>query len=139
MASPEPITVAYWTTRGLGAPLRMMVMYANHPMNCVNYDYDVKDGAFDGSLWTNAKQQLIATSPIANLPYVKHGDLLICQSIACASYLGRQLSMNGKTDEEVSICEQLLSEVITASTLVGILRTVMINNSRVDLNVGYGT
>ena len=112
MASAEPITVAYWATRGLGAPLRMMAMYANHPLNCVNYDYNVKDGAFDGSVWTDAKKELIATSPIVNLPYVKHGDLLICQSIACASYVGRQLSMNGKTEEEVCICEQLLSEVI---------------------------
>jgi hypothetical protein len=114
MTSAEPITVAYWATRGLGAPLRMMVMYANHPLNCVNYDYNVKDGAFDGSVWTDAKKELIASSPIVNLLYVKHRDLLICQSIACASYVGRQLSMNGKTDEEVCICEQLLSEVIMA-------------------------
>ena len=111
MASAEPITVAYWATRGLGAPLRMMVMYANHPLNCVLYDYDVKDGSFDGSLWTDAKQSLKEKTPIINLPYVNVKDMWVCQSIACSTYIGRKLSMNGKNDDEVSYCEQMLNEV----------------------------
>ena len=111
MASNEPITVAYWATRGLGSPLRMMVMYANHPLDCVLYDYDVKDGAFDGSSWLNAKVFLKEENPLMNIPYVSQGGIKVCQSIACASFIGRKLSMNGTNDEEVSGCEQLLSEV----------------------------
>ena len=117
MASSEPITVAYWATRGLGAPLRMMVMYANHPLNCVLYDYDVKDGSFDGSLWTNAKQALKEKTPIINLPYVNVKDMWVCQSIACSTYIGRKLSMNGKNDDEISYCEQMLNEVFIFQTL----------------------
>ena len=111
MISLEPITVAYWAIRGLGAPLRMMVMYANHPLNCVQYDYDVKDGVFDRSLWANAKVPLKEDNPLINLPYVSQGGSTISQSIACATFIGRKLSMNGITDEDVSSCEMLLNEV----------------------------
>ena len=98
----------------------------------------MKDGAFDGSVWTNAKKELIAKSPMVNLPYVKHGDLHICQSIACATYVGRQLSMNGKTDEEVCICEQLLCEVMKAFSLRSIRIFTFTDASLADFTVGDG-
>lgn len=90
----------------------MMVMYANYPLNCVNYDYEVKNGAFDGSLWTDAKVSLKEENPLMNIPYVGQGGMKVCQSIACASYIGRKLNMNGLNDDEISGCEQLLNEVL---------------------------
>ena len=117
MTSTEPITVAYWAIRGLGAPLRMMVMYADHPLNAVLYDYDLKDGAFDGSSWYDTRDSFKPENPLINLPYVSHGGSKIAQSIACATFIGRKLSMNGLTDEDVSSCEQLLCEVRVCASL----------------------
>jgi hypothetical protein len=73
---------------GLGAPLRMMCMYANHPLNCVLFDYDAPNGVFDGHLWTDAKKVLKAKNPLMNIPYVVVDDQMICQSIACATRIG---------------------------------------------------
>ena len=149
MASSEPITVAYWATRGLGAPLRMMVMYANHPLNCVLYDYDVKDGSFDGSLWTDAKQTLKEKTPIINLPYVNVKDMWVCQSIACSTYIGRKLSMNGKDDDEISSCEQMLNEVLVFRALLYGMTSATVDSSSAitwaftlfdtrTISIGYG-
>ncbi len=33
-----PITVGYWSIRGLAAPLRMMVMFSGRKLNNVMYD-----------------------------------------------------------------------------------------------------
>lgn len=108
----EPITVGYWSIRGLGAPLRMMVMYANVPLNSVNYDLVAKpEGGFDGSLWFNEKPALKAQNPLINLPYVKVGDTVITQSNACFTFLGRKLNMLGHSEKETSECEQLLCEI----------------------------
>lgn len=149
MSSSEPITVAYWATRGLGAPLRMMVMYANHPLNCVLYDYDVKDGSFDGSLWTDAKQTLKEKTPIINLPYVNVKDMWVCQSIACSTYIGRKLSMNGKDDDEISSCEQMLNEVLVFRALLYGMTSATVDSSSAitwaftlfdtrTISIGYG-
>lgn len=108
----EPITVGYWSIRGLGAPLRMMVMYANVPLHSVNYDLTPKpEGGFDGNSWFNEKPALKAQNPLMNLPYIKVGDAIISQSNACFTYLGRKLNMLGNTEKETSECEQLLCEI----------------------------
>jgi hypothetical protein len=46
------------------------------------------------------------------------GDLLICQSNACYSYLGRKLDLWGNTDTDVVLCEQLLCEAMDLRNLV---------------------
>jgi hypothetical protein len=40
-----PVTVGYWAIRGLGAPLRQMVMYAGVPLNNVMYELQPKGKA----------------------------------------------------------------------------------------------
>jgi hypothetical protein len=137
MASESPVTVAYWSIRGLGkyddnfffmnpelsiqsnqflssigAPLRMMVMYSGRPLNCICYDYSVAaDGSFEGNSWFSVKNSVKSVNPLINLPYVIDGKMIITQSNACFLYLGRKLSMLGKNEEEQSYCEQLLCEV----------------------------
>lgn len=107
-----PITVAYWTIRGLGAPLRMMVMYANCPLNAVNYDCAIKEGGgFDASSWFSVKPEFKAKNPFINLPYVQDGEVLVTQSNACLSYLARKLGLWGNNPAEEIECEQLLCEV----------------------------
>jgi glutathione S-transferase len=107
-----PITVGYWSIRGLAAPLRMMVMYANHPLNNVMYDLTETDGAYNGSCWFSVKPELKEKNPLMNLPYVIDGDNVITQSNACLSYLGRKLNLWGVNETEISQVEQLLCEVM---------------------------
>jgi hypothetical protein len=122
-SSHPPITVGYWGIRGLGAPLRMMVMYSGVPLNAINYD-GIEDrgegasvGAIDRSQWLNAKPELKKKHPLINLPYLvinrKHEgkeDLIINQSNACLVYLGKKLNMYGSDEEEGIECDQLLCE-----------------------------
>lgn len=114
MAATQPIEVGYWSIRGLAAPLRMMVMYAGHPLKVVSYDLkENSDGdGFDGSSWFSAKTTLKEKNPLINLPYVKDGDKLIAQANACFLYLGRKLNMLGSNEEELEACEQLLCEIM---------------------------
>jgi hypothetical protein len=66
----------------------------------------------DLSEWFSQKPALKEKNPLMNLPYVIHGDRVITQSNACFSYLGRQLGLWGKTEDEVTDCEQLLCEIM---------------------------
>mmetsp|Transcript_6520 Transcript_6520/g.12913 ORF Transcript_6520/g.12913 Transcript_6520/m.12913 type:complete len:276 (-) Transcript_6520:85-912(-) len=112
-ASMEPITVAYWSIRGLASPLRQMVMYAGAPLNNVMYDLIIKDdGSVDASCWFGVKPEFKKKNPLINLPYVVDGDKIITQTNSCLSYLGRKLNLWGNTEEEVCECEQLLCEIM---------------------------
>ena len=114
MATTQPIEVGYWSIRGLGAPLRMMIMYAGHPLKVVSYalkENAAGDG-FEGSAWFDVKPALKEKNPLINLPYVKDGEKIISQANACFLYLGRKLSMLGTNDEEREACEQLLCEIM---------------------------
>ncbi len=75
--STEPITVGYWSIRGLAAPLRMMVMYAGRALNNVMYDCADVNGHFDRSEWLTKKPALKDKNPFMNLPYVIDGDKVI--------------------------------------------------------------
>jgi glutathione S-transferase len=116
MIDQSPITVGYWTIRGLGAPLRMMVMYSGVPLVAENYDLQPKEGGgWDGSFWYDDKKPLLKErNPFINLPYVIDGDLVLTQSNACLLYLGRKLDMMGDIGNpvEYALCEQLLCEIM---------------------------
>jgi glutathione S-transferase len=107
------IEVGYWSIKGLGAPLRMMVMYAGYPLQSSNFDLKINaDGGYDGSEWFTKKPELKEANPLINLPYVKDGDKIISQSNACFLYLGRKFNMLGSTTSETEACEQLLCEIM---------------------------
>eukprot|EP00559_Dactyliosolen_fragilissimus_P003389 CAMPEP_0184857262 /NCGR_PEP_ID=MMETSP0580-20130426/2427_1 /TAXON_ID=1118495 /ORGANISM="Dactyliosolen fragilissimus" /LENGTH=310 /DNA_ID=CAMNT_0027352757 /DNA_START=22 /DNA_END=951 /DNA_ORIENTATION=- len=120
----KPIyTVAYWSIRGLGAPLRMMLSAAR-----VDHDillYDIVENLDKGG-WTSdyfeEKPRLISqyNCPLLNLPYIvvdkskqnaKENLRIISQTNACLSFLGKALGMFGKNEVETSQCEELLCEI----------------------------
>ena len=78
----------------------------------------MKDDSFtyDGSEWHEEdKINLKKRNSLINLPYIEltnldGTELLISQSNACLSFLGRKFNMFGKNEVEVSKCEQLLLE-----------------------------
>lgn len=118
ISKDETVTVGYWSIRGLGAPLRMMVMYANNTtqscvLKAINYDLKEKEGGgWDGSEWFGKKQPLKEKNPLMNLPYVQDGDVLVSQSNACFQYLGEKLGLWGKSRADEIKCMELLCEVM---------------------------
>jgi glutathione S-transferase len=88
----------------------MMVMYRDVPLVCANYDCTEHDGIFDRSAWYNVKGLFKDRNPLANLPYIEDGELVVTQSSACMQYLGRKLGLLGHSEIELVQCEQLLCE-----------------------------
>ena len=112
---PAQLEVAYWTIRGLGAPARMMVMAAGVPLKATCYDVVPKSaesgGGWDLAHYHAARPGLRAENALANLPYVRDGDVFVTQSNAVFMYLGRRLGMLGDGSErDVAACEMLLCE-----------------------------
>ena len=117
------ITVAYWSTKGLGAPLRQMVLYSGVPLKCIFYKttaVQTQNGlSVEGSHWhLGAKPAFQKINPLINLPYVEVHDtdqkIVVAQSIACMTILARKLDMQGSDRNENSQCEQLLCEIMDA-------------------------
>ena len=98
----------------------MVVLYSGNSLKAKNYKLQPvsKDNnlTYDGSEWHDSdKIDLKKRNSLINLPYMElvdsSGDeLLISQSNACLSFLGRKFNMFGKNEVEVSKCEQLLLE-----------------------------
>jgi glutathione S-transferase len=90
----------------------MMLMYNDTPFKSECYQITEKPdgGGMDFSCWFSAKPALKEKNPLINLPYIIDGDLIVTQSPACFSYLGRKLQMMGATPAEEAHCEMLLGE-----------------------------
>ena len=120
MEKSNIITVGYWSTKGLGAVCRMVVLYSGYSLKTKNYKLQPvsKNNSltYDGSEWHDSdKIDLKKRNSLINLPYMElvnsSGDeLLISQSNACLSFLGRKFNMFGNNEVEESKCEQLLLE-----------------------------
>ena len=69
-------------------------MYSGTPIHCENYDLmDKEGGGYDASAWFGVKSPLKEKNALINLPYVIDNDIIVSQTNACLSYLGRKLSM----------------------------------------------
>ncbi len=120
MSDSNTITVGYWSTKGLGAVCRMVVLYSEHTLKTKNYKlkpvFNKNNLIYDGSEWHEKdKIKLKKKNSLINLPYIelnnsKGEPILISQSNACLTYMGKKLDMFGKNELEVSKCEQLLFE-----------------------------
>ena len=120
MNTSNPITIGYWSTKGLGSVCRQVVIYAGQKLIAKNYKLqpivENDNVSFDGSDWTNKdKIELKKRNSLINLPYMEIIDdedqkHLISQSNACLLYLGRKFKMLGSNEVEQTRCEQLLLE-----------------------------
>lgn len=108
--------IGYWSIRGLGAPLRMMLSAAQVDHWVLLYDA-IEEGE---SGWSRAsyladKQWLKDEfNPLMNLPFLVdvENDRVICQTNAIFLFLGRELNFMGSSKQEQSNCEELLCELM---------------------------
>ena len=120
MTQSNTVTVGYWSTKGLGAVCRMVVLYSGCSLKAKNYKLqpviNENNLTFDGGEWhNNDKIKLKKRNSLINLPYIELNNssgeaILISQSNACLSFLGRKFDMFGKNEVDTSKCEQLLLE-----------------------------
>ena len=106
----DEIIVGYWNIKGLASALRMSCHFAGVPYKVHSY---ALDETFNRDEWlTQAKLELKEKNAYINLPYVIDGDIVITQSNACMSYLGRKLNQWGNDEISIIKCEQLLCELM---------------------------
>ncbi|KAI2503848.1 glutathione transferase [Fragilaria crotonensis] len=123
--------VGYWSTRGLGAPLRMMLSAARVPHWVALYDVLEEDEVqqtssvpgWNKKSWMKEKEWMMrACNPFMNLPYLidVREQFVLTQANAILSYLGQELGMMGSTKLETAKCEELLGTIYD-------MRDVMVN------------
>ncbi len=128
MGDSNTVTVGYWSTKGLGAVCRMVVLYSGRTLKTKNYKLqpvlNENNLSYDGSEWhENDKIKLKKRNSLINLPYIElnnsQGDkILISQSNACLTFMGRKFNMFGKNENDASKCEQLLLETNDLRSLI---------------------
>jgi len=107
------LTTGYWDFRGLGAPMRMMCVYAGAESEDVKYEARQKSRGcgWVATEWERVdKPELQVQNPFAQLPYVINqatGDVVVCSN-AVSLYLGRLLGLSGSTNRERIANEQVL-------------------------------
>lgn len=107
----QGITVGYWNIRGLAAPLRMMVLYGQATLINVAYD-NPYEGPSSIRWFETEKPALKEKNPLINLPYVIDGDIVVTQTNACLSYVGKKLGLWGRSLVEEIRCEEYLCEIM---------------------------
>ena len=108
MSVPK-LEIGYWKIRGLAAPLRMLLNYA---------EVDFVDTQMVGTtpeakreVWFEGrKPELLKKNPLVSLPFVVDGETVITQSNQCLLYVARKYGLAG-TPETVDAVEQILLEV----------------------------
>jgi len=113
------VKVGYWGIRGLGAPLRMTLEYAGA-------DYVDKQYSDPNEWFGTDKPEILKSNPLANLPYIVDGDVVVCQTNAVMDYLGDRYGLAGTSVEERRLCRQLLAEVYDLrNTIIGLVYNFM--------------
>ena len=114
--------LGYWSIRGLGAPLRMMLSAAKVNHWVVLYDVGERDvDAWDKDSYMNDKAWMKKEyNSFMNLPFLVdcEDDTVISQTNAIFLYLGRELDMLGSSKKETSKCEELLCEIMDLRNLM---------------------
>lgn len=121
-ATPPRFVTAYWSTRGIGAAIRMLLFSSRIPHWVLLYDVLEGDNcSWDKSSWTKDKTWLsVEVTPLINLPYLvdlqdyKRGNnpTVMVHSNAILSFLDCNFLALTAPDRSRSIMEQLLCEVM---------------------------
>jgi len=115
-------SIGYWSIRGLGAPLRMMLCASKVDHVVLLHDLVENDetGGW-GSAYFKFKPDIVKDyNQFMNLPYLIDWKekIIISQTNAIFNYLGRELGMCGSTAIHAVKCDELLCEVYDLRNLV---------------------
>eukprot|EP00978_Attheya_sp_CCMP212_P015608 scaffold40209_cov60-Attheya_sp.AAC.1 len=106
--------LGYWSIRGLGAPLTMMLCAAQQPFTLFLYDI-LENGDGWTSPYFSAKSTYIKDykAPLWNLPFCadRTEGRVICQTNAVFAHVARACGFMGDDDTTMSQCEEFLSEL----------------------------
>jgi glutathione S-transferase len=113
-SNPIRFSTAYWSIRGLGAPLRMMLCAAkvNHIVHLYNLTED-GEGGFTARYYREKLSNFIPNyTPLMNLPCLADEDekVVVTQLNACMLYLGNVCGMMGQNPIEQATIIQYLCE-----------------------------
>jgi len=107
--------IGYWSIRGLGEPLTMMMCAAKIPFTLFLYDIVEKGEDEWHSDYFAAKGEYIEEfkQPLWNLPFCvdRENERVIVQTNAIFAHLGKACGMFGDDAITASECEQLLCEI----------------------------
>lgn len=106
--------LGYWSIRGLGAPLRMMLCAARAPHWVALYHVKGDKENWNKESWINDKGWMSKEfNPFTNLPFLidTQTQNIICQTNAIFSYLGKEFNMLGLNKTEAAKCEEFLCEL----------------------------
>ncbi|XP_063728427.1 glutathione S-transferase B-like [Symsagittifera roscoffensis] len=99
--------LGYWNIRGFIEPIHLVMEYLGLPYETKRYEYDAMNEWFEED-----KPKLGADFP--NIPYLKNGDFVLCQSVAILKYLGRKGGLYPalESPEEMAQLEALIDTVL---------------------------
>jgi glutathione S-transferase len=96
------LVVQYHEIRGLAAPLRMMLHFAEIP-------YEDK---FADNWFSTEKGEAKKVNALANLPFIYDGNTTVTQSNAALWYIGEKCGLNGSNPSEKSRVDQIVSQAM---------------------------
>jgi glutathione S-transferase len=113
MSSDQKLVFGYWDIRGLAAPTRMALHYAQIPYEDKLYVCTKKEDGGWTSGWGEEYSKMEATvHPFPNLPYMKLLDgTVIVQSRAIERYVGRLAKLDGATELEKVRCDEVIEQI----------------------------
>jgi len=113
--APKNHAIGYWSIRGLGAPLTMMMCAAKTPFTLFLYDILEEGDAGWTSEYFGGKVDYIKDfkQPLWNLPFCvdRKSERVVVQTNAVFAHLGRSCGMYGDDEAATSEIEQLLCEI----------------------------
>eukprot|EP01017_Pseudomicrothorax_dubius_P048416 TRINITY_DN87_c0_g1_i1.p1 TRINITY_DN87_c0_g1~~TRINITY_DN87_c0_g1_i1.p1 ORF type:complete len:230 (+),score=89.80 TRINITY_DN87_c0_g1_i1:118-807(+) len=89
------LILGYWNLQGLGEPIRLLLEYLG-----LKYEEKVYELSNQAE-WAADKSAL--NFPFPNVPYLKDGEKVVCESEAIAFYIvfkGNRIDLFGRTEEE---------------------------------------
>ncbi|XP_063729154.1 glutathione S-transferase Mu 6-like [Symsagittifera roscoffensis] len=101
------LTIGYWSLRGLGEPVHLVLEYLGLRYEKKTYHYHIEDF----QEWF-AKDKLEIGMDYPNLPYLIDGDFKVAQTLTVLKYIGRKYGLFGSEDiQKLAKQEEVLDNI----------------------------
>merc|ERR1711955_177621 len=97
------IKLTYFDLRARGEPCRLLLAYGG-----LKYEDERIPPPWDpATTWSTVKP----TTPFGQLPLLQWGDEVICQSMACARFIAREVGLAGNTSMESAQVDEIIDVI----------------------------